>query len=106
MPRVSILLTCYNHMRYLPDAYQSVLDQTFGDYEILALDDGSTDGTREWLNSLDDPRVRLIFNERNLGTYATLNVGVKEAKGEFVAIFNDDDLWAPGKLQAQAEMLD
>jgi glycosyltransferase involved in cell wall biosynthesis len=108
MPRVSILLTCYNHLRFLPAALDGVRTQTFSDFEILALDDGSTDGTREWLTeqAKTEPRMRLIFNEKNLGTYATLNVGLAEAKGEFIAILNDDDLWAPEKLARQVEMMD
>lgn len=104
MPRVSILLTCYNHLRFLAAAYQGVLDQTFSDYEIVAVDDGSTDGTREWLSARPEP-IRLIFNEANLGTYATLNAGLAAAKGEFIAVLNDDDLWAPQKLEKQLELL-
>ncbi len=108
MPRVSILLTCYNHLRFLPAALDGVRGQSFGDFEILALDDGSTDGTREWLTeqARTESRLRLIFNEKNLGTYATLNVGLAVAKGEFIAILNDDDLWAPEKLIRQLEMMD
>ncbi|MFI5386244.1 MAG: glycosyltransferase family 2 protein [Fimbriimonadales bacterium] len=102
---MTVLLTCYNHMRYLPAAYQAVLDQTFDDYEILALDDGSTDGSREWLKEREGGKLRCIFNDRNLGTYATLDVGLGEAAGEYIAILNDDDLWAPEKLAAQVEML-
>ncbi len=105
MPRVSVLLTCYNHLDYLPVAYQSVLDQTFQDFEIIALDDGSTDGSREWLTAHAE-RARVIFNERNLGTYGTLNVGLDAATGEFIAILNDDDVWRPDKLARQVEMLD
>lgn len=104
MPRVSVLLTCYNHFRYLPDALESVRNQTYRDHEIIALDDGSTDGTREWL--ADQPGIRCIFNERNLGTYATLNVGLNNASGELVAILNDDDLWAPEKLERQVALID
>jgi glycosyltransferase involved in cell wall biosynthesis len=107
MPRVSILLTCYNHLRYLPAALDGVLSQTSQDYEILALDDGSKDGSREWLNDREaEGKVRCIFNEQNLGTYATLNVGLKEAKGEFIAVLNDDDLWAADKLLRQVELMD
>lgn len=106
MPRVSVLLTCYNHIAYLPTAMQSVLDQTFGDYEILALDDGSKDGTRDWLRAQNDPRIRCLFNDKNLGTYGTLNVGLRECQGEYVAILNDDDLWLPEKLQAQLDAFD
>ena len=104
MPRVSILLTCYNHLKYLPDCLESVRKQTFQDYEVIALDDGSTDSTREWLTQQED--VRRIFNEKNLGTYATLNVGLENASGEYIAVLNDDDLWAPEKLARQVEVLD
>lgn len=105
MPRVSILLTCFNHLEFLPACVQGIRSQTFADFEVIALDDGSTDGTREWLseNAAD---WQLVFNEQNLGTYATLNVGLARARGEYVAILNDDDLWAPEKLARQVAMLD
>lgn len=105
MPLVSILFTCYNHLKYLPIAWQSILDQSFQDYEIIALDDGSTDGSREWLSEHSD-QAKIIFNEKNLGTYATLNVGLEHATGEYIAVFNDDDLWALTKLEKQVAMLD
>lgn len=105
MPRVSVLLTCYNHLAYLPACVESVRAQTLSDVEVLALDDGSTDGTREWLQEHARDWT-LIFNERNLGTYGTLNVGLERAAGEFVAVLNDDDLWAPGKLEAQVALMD
>lgn len=105
MPRVSILLTCFNHLAYLPAAWESIQAQTFTDYEVIALDDGSTDGTREWLTE-NAQGAKLVFNERNLGTYGTLNVGLEHARGELIAVFNDDDLWAPTKLQRQVELMD
>lgn len=104
-PRVSVLLTCYNHLAYLPAAYHSVLDQTWSDWEIVAIDDGSTDGTREWLRAHAD-RATLVFNEPNLGTYASLNRALQHSKGDLVAILNDDDLWAPEKLKRQIALLD
>ena len=110
MPRVSILLTCYNHLRHLKIAIDSIKAQTFTDYEIVALDDGSTDGTREWLTQLqqDEPTlpIALYFNEENLGTYGTLNRGLDVARGEYIAEFNDDDVWMPTKLEKQVAMLD
>jgi glycosyltransferase involved in cell wall biosynthesis len=105
MPRVSVLLTCYNHLQHLPDALGAVFAQTFTDYEVLALDDGSSDGTREYLQA-QGATVFPMFNETNLGTYATLNVGLDRASGEFVAILNDDDVWAPTKLEQQVAALD
>lgn len=104
MPRVSVLLTCYNHLPHLPQALESVRAQTYADYEILAIDDGSTDGTREWLSA--QPDIHCIFNASNLGTYETLNVGLREATGEFIAVLNDDDVWAPEKLARQVALLD
>ena len=110
MPRVSILLTCYNHLRHLKVALDCIRAQSFTDYEIVALDDGSTDGTREWLAQLktDEPALplRLYFNEKNLGTYGTLNKGLSVASGELIAVFNDDDVWLPRKLEEQVAMLD
>lgn len=100
MPKVSVLLTCYNHVRYIPQAYEGILNQTVKDVEIVAIDDGSTDGTREWLKGRQEP-IKLIFNEKNLGTYASLNVALKAATGDFIAILNDDDVWAPTKLERQ-----
>lgn len=104
MPRVSILLTCYNHFRYLPEALEGVRKQTYRDFEIIAIDDGSKDETREWL--AQQPDIRCVFNEENLGTYETLNVGLRLAKGEFIAVLNDDDVWLPNKLERQVALLD
>lgn len=105
MPCVSILLTCYNHLAYLPACVEGIRAQTCTDYEVIALDDGSSDGTREWLTEHCSDWT-LVFNERNLGTYGTLNVGLARATGDFVAVLNDDDLWAPRKLEAQLALLD
>ncbi len=104
MPRVSILLTCYNHVKYIPVALESIRSQTFTDYEVIALDDGSTDGTREWL--AQQTGIKVVFNEENLGTYGTLNKGLDLATGEFIAVFNDDDVWMPTKLERQVAILD
>lgn len=104
MPRVSVLLTCYNHRAYLPAAVEGLRGQTFRDFETIALDDGSTDGSREWL--AQQPDLRPVFNARNLGTYATLNEGLRLAKGELVAVLNDDDVWLPEKLERQVALLD
>jgi glycosyltransferase involved in cell wall biosynthesis len=104
MPRVTILLTCYNHLAYLPAALDGIRAQTFQDYEVIAIDDGSTDGSREWLAA--QPRIQLVLNEKNLGTYGTLNKGLDLATGEFIAVLNDDDVWMPEKLAKQVLLLD
>lgn len=104
MPRVSVLLTSYNHSRYLPLAVDSLRRQTFKDFEVLALDDGSTDGSREWLAQQSD--LQCHFHDHNLGTYGNLNYGIEHSSGETIAVFNDDDLWAPEKLARQVAVLD
>ena len=104
MPRISILLTCYNHVKYLPPCVEGIRRQTFLDFEVIAIDDGSTDGSREWLAEQTD--IKCVFNETNQGTYGTLNVGLKKASGELIAVLNDDDLWEPKKLQRQVDLLD
>ena len=104
MPRVTILLTCYNHVKFIPVALESIRQQTFTDYDVIALDDGSTDGTREWL--AEQTGIQVVLNEKNLGTYGTLNKGLDLATGEFVAVFNDDDIWMPTKLEKQVAILD
>lgn len=104
MPRVTVLLTCYQHRAYLEAALAGVRSQTYRDFEILAIDDGSTDGTREFLS--EQPDVTPIFNRENLGTYATLNIGLERASGELIAVLNDDDVWLPEKLARQVALLD
>ena len=104
MPRVSILLTCYQHRAYIEAAVAGIRAQTFRDFEIIAIDDGSTDGTREWLAEQTD--LLAVFNETNLGTYGTLNRALALATGEFVAVLNDDDVWMPEKLARQVALLE
>ncbi len=104
MPKVSVLLTSYNHVDFLPQAVESLRRQTFQDFEVLALDDGSRDGSREWL--LEQSDLRCFFHEKNLGTYGNLNFGLDHAVGEYIAVFNDDDYWASDKLAKQVEVLD
>ena len=104
MPRVTVLLTCYKHIAYLPQALESIRAQTYRDYAVIALDDGSTDGSREWL--AEQEGIQVVLNEENLGTYGTLNKGLDLAEGEFIAILNDDDVWMPTKLEKQISLLD
>lgn len=104
-PRVSVLLTCFNHLDYLPACLEGIEGQTYQDFEVVALDDGSTDGTREYLAARAG-QLRVELNEENLGTYGTLNRGLELARGEFIAVLNDDDVWHPEKLRRQVELID
>lgn len=103
-PRVSVLIPSHNHAPYLPAALQSVFDQTYRDYEIVVVDDGSKDDSVAILQGYGD-RLRLIV-QANRGTYPTLNRCIAESRGEYLAILNSDDLWAPTKLEKQVALLD
>ena len=104
-PKVSIILPAYNGEALLNDAIQSVLSQTMDDFELIVLDDGSTDNTWELLQALSDPRIR-VYHHDNMGLPATLNRGISLARGEYVARLDHDDLMMPSRLEAQARYLD
>ena len=81
-PRVSVLMSVYNGARYLRDAVDSILGQTFTDFEFIIVDDGSTDETPAILNSYTDPRIVRLRNETNIGLTRSLNKGLVVARGE------------------------
>ena len=99
---ISVVIASYNHAPYLADCIRSALGQTLAPAEVIVIDDGSTDGSREVIEAFGTD-VQAHFQE-NRGTYATLNVGIARARCEWVAIHNSDDLWRPEKLEAQAEI--
>ena len=105
-PLVTVLMSAYNDRRYLPEAVDSVLRQSFEDFELLVLDDGSTDGSADYLATVADPRVRVARNERNLGLTRSLNRGLDLAAGLYVARMDADDVAAPRRLARQVEFLD
>lgn len=104
--RVTVLMPVYNGERYLRDAVQSILGQSYADFEFLIVDDGSSDGSVEIIRSYADPRIRLIHNEQNLGLVASLNRGLELARGEFVARMDADDVSRPERLARQVQFLD
>lgn len=94
MPEVSVIIPCYNHGRYLPHAVNSVLAQTFADWEAIIVDDGSTDDTRQVAAQFTDPRVRYIY-QKNRGLSAARNTGIRAAQGKYLAFLDADDEWEP-----------
>jgi len=104
-PAVTVLMPVYNGARFLAGAMESVLGQTFGDFELLAINDGSSDQTAEILASSRDPRVRIVENGRNLGLIASLNKGLDLARGDYVARMDQDDLALPKRLEKQVHFL-
>lgn len=105
MPEVTVLMTVYNGERYLGDAIESVLSQTFRDFEFVIVDDGSTDRSLEIAASYGDPRIRLLENGRNIGQAAALNYGLRTAAGELVARQDADDLSHLRRLELQVEVM-
>jgi glycosyltransferase involved in cell wall biosynthesis len=103
-PIISIILPAYNGRKTIARSIASVQAQTYGAWELLVIDDGSTDGTGEVVQALaeKDSRIRYIKNEANLGIQKTLNIGLREAKGAYIARIDDDDFWTIDyKLSAQ-----
>ncbi len=99
-------MSVYNGERYLNEAVDSILGQTFADFEFLIIDDASTDKTSEILRSYDDPRIRVVTNEENLGLTKSLNKGLTLARGEYIARMDADDVSLPERLEAQVEFME
>src|SRR5690606_27684846 len=104
-PAVSVLLPVHNGARFLPATLQSLWRQTFTDFEVVAVDDASTDDTPVILAAEGDARLRVTRNEANLGLVGTLNRGLRLCRGSFVARIDDDDLCEPERLAEQVRYL-
>lgn len=103
-PKISVILTSYNHDKYLREAIDSALTQTFSDFELIIWDDASTDLSWEIINSYSDPRIRAFRNEVNLRS-GNINRALAQSTGEYVAIHHSDDAWEPEKLEKQVDFL-
>jgi glycosyltransferase involved in cell wall biosynthesis len=106
MPRVSVIMPSYNHARFLRETIDCVLAQTFTDWELVIVDDRSSDDSPAIIHSYKDPRIRYSQNEKNSGTYPTLNRCLDLSSGEYIAVLDSDDIWAPTKLEKQVAALD
>jgi len=106
MPLVTVLLPVYNGERFLADAITSVLNQTFGDFELLVVDDGSTDGSAGILNSFNDPRIRVLKNEERLKLSGALNRGMDNSSGTYIARMDADDICLPDRLSRQVRFME
>ena len=104
-PRVTVVLPTYNRADLLPRAINSVLDQTFEDFELIVVDDASEDETPEVVDSFDDERIVFIRHEENKYGKAW-NTGIENAEGEYITFIDDDDEWYPQKIEKQVERMD
>jgi glycosyltransferase involved in cell wall biosynthesis len=104
---VLIILSVHNAKQYANGAIASILAQTFSDFELIIIDDGSTDGTADLLKefTIKDTRVRIITNETNIGLTRSLNLALKQARGEYIARMDADDIALPNRLERQIAFL-
>jgi glycosyltransferase involved in cell wall biosynthesis len=100
-PTVSVVIPTYNRAHLLGKAIQSVLNQTYQDFEIIVVDDGSTDNTEEVVKGFADVRIRYVRQRENMGQVVAITAGIKLARGEYIALQDDDTEWLPEKLGKQ-----
>jgi glycosyltransferase involved in cell wall biosynthesis len=105
MPKISVIIPAYNAIKYLPNSLESVFQQTFIDWEVLIINDGSTDEIEKWASEIADPKVRLVSLSHQ-GVSVARNCGISLSKGEYIAFLDADDLWEATKLEKQVNYLD
>ena len=96
MPKVSVVIPTFNRADTIGDSIKSVLEQTFKDFEVIVVDDGSTDGTESVVAAFGDSRIKYIMQD-NAGACAARNNGIRHANGEYIAFQDSDDYWMPRK---------
>ena len=106
MYKITVLMSVYNGEKYLRDSIDSILNQTFKDFEFLIINDGSTDNSLKILNSYDDNRIKIVNNETNIGLVNSLNKGLRIAKGKYIARQDDGDYSYPDRLQKEYNFLE
>jgi glycosyltransferase involved in cell wall biosynthesis len=105
-PKISAIMSVYNGEKYLREAIESILNQTFTDFEFIIVNDGSTDNTLEIIQSYDDERIKIINNEQNIGLTKSLNKALKVARGESIARQDADDISLPNRFDEQMKYLE
>lgn len=105
-PTVSVIIPSYNHEMFIKECIQSVLDQTFQDFEIIITDDASSDRTVEIIEEFTDTRIRLFKHPENRGASEASNNCIRQARGKYIAMLSSDDAWYPEKLEVQVNYLD
>ena len=101
MPKVSVLLANYNGEKHLHEAIESVLEQTYQDFEFVIIDDASTDSSRKVIENYHDKRIKKYYAEKNRNIAYSLNLALSMASGEYIARIDSDDVWELNKLETQ-----
>ena len=107
-PKISVIMAVYNEEKYIREAIESILNQTFRDFEFIIVDDGSTDNTPKILEEYakKDSRIRILRNEKNIGLTKSLNKAIKQAKGEYIARMDADDIAMKERLEKQLDFME
>ena len=104
-PLVTVFMAVYNGEKYIKEAIESILGQTFADFELLIVNDGSTDGSMAVIADIKDSRIRVLHNERNMGIFLTRNKGIAEARGKYFATLDCDDVALVDRLEKQVDFM-
>lgn len=104
-PKITVFMAAYNSSAFISESISSVLSQSYGNFELLIVNDGSNDKTVDIVNSFQDERIRLIHNSRNRGLVYTRNRVLEEARGEYIAVLDSDDIAVPERIQLQYEFM-
>lgn len=105
-PKISVIMVVYNEEKFVSQGIKSILNQTFGDFELIVMDDGSEDHTVDRANSFSDKRIRVIANKKHKGAVHCFNQAIEHAKGEYIARMDADDMSMRGRLKKQFEMME
>lgn len=108
MPVVSVIMPSYNHEKFISEGVESVLGQTFKNFELIIIDDQSTDGSQQIIEEFaqKDNRIKKIFHQKNLGIAKTINEGMRNSAGKYIALIASDDVWVNEKLEKQVKILE
>ena len=104
-PKISVIIPLYNHEKYINEAVYSVLEQTFSDFELIIINDGSIDRSEEIVKQIKDERIKYYYQE-NKGAHNTINRGIKLAKGQYIAILNSDDMYHSSRLEESLKIFE
>lgn len=104
-PTISVILICYNHERYIDEAIKSILAQTYTDFELIIVDDGSTDNSPNIIREYKDPRITIV-EQANSGPSIALNTGISNSRGQFIAFMSSDDVSLPDRLMTQIKQIE
>ena len=105
-PQISVVMPAYNAEKYITEAIDSILFQTFKDFEFIIINDASTDSTKDIIESYKDPRIKLVNNEQNKGVAKSLNIGISVACGKYIARMDADDIALPERFQKQFDFME